>query len=166
MNRQSELYQVFEKENLILARAKEVVTQAQQDGAGADPMCAEYELLTKSYAQLLADVKLLTSVSDRLQARIDKARLQTSRRDDELEQVQAKLARSQAGERAFMMVMLLAALFFVVSEWAIDPPLAHQSGVLGGQAAVVLKLAVAVALYPVARWFQNNLQKTTVNKVN
>jgi hypothetical protein len=164
MNRQSELYQVFEKENLILARAKEVVAQAQQEGNGADLMCAEYEMLTKSYAQLLADVKLLTSVSDRLQARIDKAKQQTSRKDGELEQAQAKLARSQAGERAFMMVMLLAALFFVVSEWAIDPPLA-QSGALGGQVQVVLKLAVAVALYPLARWFQNNLQKTAVNKV-
>ncbi len=163
MNRQSELYQVFENENLILARAKEVMAQADPN-KNADQVCAEYGLLTKSYAQLLGDVKLLTSVSDRLQAKINKASQQTSRKDGELALALAQLENERAGRRAFMLVMGLATLFFVISEWVIDPQLQRHTEILGGHAAVVLKSVVALALYPISQALKNNLRKMSVKK--
>jgi hypothetical protein len=163
MTRQSEVYQVFEKESLTLARAKEVLAQSAPQMSN-EPMFAEYELLTKSYAQLLGDLKLLTSVSDRLQAKVDKAKQQTTRKETELEQGLAQLEREKTGRRALALVMGLSAIFFVVSEWVLDPQLQQHPELLGGHGAAVVKLLVALALYPLSRMLENNLRKPAVKK--
>lgn len=164
MSKQPEKYQVFEKENEILQHAKELL--ARPEGLSEQSWLQEYERLAQSYAQLLGEVKLLTSVSDRLQNKLNKANENITRKNEELSRALDMLTRERAGKRATTIVLILAALFFIVSELVIDPQLQESVKIFGASGVIMLKVTVAVALKPLEVLLENLLLKTAARKKN
>ncbi|MCS7019275.1 MAG: hypothetical protein RMJ87_09610 [Cytophagales bacterium] len=162
MNKQPEKYQVFEKENEILRHSKDVL--ASPELLSAQAWQQEYERLAQSYAQLLGEVKLLTSVSDRLQNKLNKANENIARKNEELTQTLEMLTRERIGKRATTIVLILAAFFFIVSELVIDPQLQQSAKIFGASGLIVLKVTVAIALKPIEMILENLLLKTAVRK--
>lgn len=162
MSRQPEKYQVFEKENEILKHSKELL--ARSEPPSEQLWRQEYELLAQSYAQLLGEVKLLTSVSDRLQNKLNKANDSIARKNDELVQTLDMLTRERAGKRATAIILILAALFFIVSEVVIDPQLEEGAKIFGLSGTILLKILVAIALKPLEMLLENLLLKTAARK--
>jgi hypothetical protein len=162
MSKQPEKYQVFEKENEILRHAKELL--AKPEMLSGHSWSEEYELLAQSYAQLLGEVKLLTSVSDRLQNKLNKANENIARKNEELTQTLDMLIKERAGKRATTIVLMLAALFFVISELVIDPQLQEGARLFGASGIIMLKITVAIALKPLEVLLENLLLKTAARK--
>ncbi|WP_250630537.1 hypothetical protein [Rhodoflexus caldus] len=162
MSKQPEKYQVFEKENEILRNAKELL--AKPDMLPEHSWVKEYELLAQSYAQLLGEVKLLTSVSDRLQNKLNKANESIARKNDELTQTLDMLTKERVGKRATTIVLMLAALFFIISELVIDPQLQEGAKIFGASGLIMLKITVAIALKPLEVLLENLLLKTAARK--
>ncbi len=162
MSKQPEKYQVFEKENEILRSAKELL--AKPDMFPEQSWAKEYELLAQSYAQLLGEVKLLTSVSDRLQNKLNKANESIARKNDELTQTLEMLTKERVGKRATTIVLMLAALFFIISELIIDPQLQEGAKIFGASGLIMLKITVAIGLKPLEVLLENLLLKTAARK--
>jgi hypothetical protein len=165
MSKSSEKYQVFEREAQILNHAKETL-QIPEDDMNTKAFRAEYELLTQSYAQLLGEVKLLTSVSDRLQNKLNKANESIARKNEELTQTIEMLTKARAGRRATTIVLLIAVLFFVISEWVIDPQIQEHTLLFGTSGVVMLKVLAAVALKPLETLLENMMLKSSIKKTN
>lgn len=162
MSKQPEKYQVFEKENEILRHSKELLAKTEM--LSEQSWLKEYELLAQSYAQLLGEVKLLTSVSDRLQNKLNKANENIARKNEELTQTLDMLTRERAGKRATTIVLMLAALFFIISELVIDPQLQEGTRIFGASGVIMLKITVAIALKPLEVLLENLLLKTAARK--
>jgi len=158
MGKQPEKYQVFEKENEILRHSKDLL--ANPDMIAEQSWIKEYELLAQSYAQLLGEIKLLTSVSDRLQNKLNKANDNIARKNEELTQTLDMLNMERAGKRATTIVLMLAALFFIISELVIDPQLQEGIKLFGVSGALMLKITVAIVLKPLEVLLENLLLKT------
>ncbi|WP_448518652.1 hypothetical protein [Rhodoflexus sp.] len=162
MSRQPEKYQVFEKENEILRHSKDLL--ARPELLSDQSWQQEYEQLVQSYAQLLGEVKLLTSVSDRLQSKLNKANEGITRKNEELAQTLDMLVRERVSKRATAIVLVLAALFFVVSELFIDPRIEENVTILGLSGVIVLKIVAVVMLKPIEIVLENLLLKTAAPK--
>jgi len=111
--------QVFEKENQILSYSKSILKKP-VDELSATILRQEYEQLSQSYAQLLGEVKLLTSVSDRLQNKLDKANENVNKKESELNKLLGVMSESKIAHNVTNIVFVLfVALFFIV-DWTID----------------------------------------------
>jgi len=111
--------QVFEKENQILSYSKSILKKP-VDELSATTLRQEYEQLSQSYAQLLGEVKLLTSVSDRLQNKLDKANENVNKKESELNKLLGVMSESKIAHNVTNIVFVLfVALFFIV-DWTID----------------------------------------------
>jgi hypothetical protein len=111
--------QVFEKENQILSYSKSILKKP-VDELSTTTLREEYEQLAQSYAQLLGEVKLLTSVSDRLQNKLDKANENVSKKEMELGKALSVMSESKISHNVTNIVFILfVALFFIV-DWTVD----------------------------------------------
>ena len=117
----------FTKEEQFLQTLKEKLSRNQ--------LCKEeaYKIIEDAitnYEKLLADVKLLTRVSDRLQAKerkyqlkiqeqkakIQKYNRELRRKNEELQKTIEELTKARAGRKATTIVLFLALILFFVSE--------------------------------------------------
>ena len=111
--------QVFEKENQILSYSKSVLKKPVEE-LSVNTLKDEYEQLSQSYAQLLGEVKLLTSVSDRLQNKLDKANDNVAKKETELDKTVEVMHQYKTANTVTNIVFILfVALFFIV-DWTID----------------------------------------------
>jgi hypothetical protein len=111
--------QVFEKENQILSYSKSVLKKPVEE-LSVNTLREEYEQLSQSYAQLLGEVKLLTSVSDRLQNKLDKANDNVNKKETELDRAMTVMTKFKTTNTVTNIVFILfVALFFIV-DWTID----------------------------------------------
>ena len=152
--------EVFEKEKQILAHCKEILAIPAEQQQNTN-LLQEYEVLSKQYAQLLDEVKLLTSVSDRLQSKLNKANDNVTKKNEEIEQLSQVLVKAKAQRKASNVLLVVAVVFFVVTEWVIDPPLKEA---LGELAVPIFKFAFALVLIPLKLFLEKALQKTTIIK--
>lgn len=160
MIKHTEKYQVFERENEILQHSKALLEKPEM--LLERSWMEEYERLVECYAQLLGEVKLLTSVSDRLQNKLNKANENIARKNEELTQTLEMLKRERVSKQATSLVLVVAALFFVFSEIAIDPQLEESTRLFGFSGVIMLKIMVAIALKPLEVLLENLLLKTAV----
>lgn len=111
--------QVFEKENQILSYSKSILKKPTEE-LSVNTLREEYEQLSQSYAQLLGEVKLLTSVSDRLQNKLDKASDNVKKKEVELDKATLVMNKYKTTNTVTNIVFILfVALFFIV-DWTID----------------------------------------------
>lgn len=111
--------QVFEKETQVLSHSRSVLAQPVEE-LSLDTLRGEYEKLSQSYAQLLGEAKLLTSVSDRLQSRLDKANDTVNRKETELNTALTYLERSKNSMTITNIVFMFIVGLFLVIDWTVD----------------------------------------------
>jgi hypothetical protein len=111
--------QVFEKETQILSHSRSVLTQPAEE-LTPDTLRGEYEKLSQSYAQLLGEAKLLTSVSDRLQSRLDKANDNVNRKETELNIALTALEKSKNSLTVTNIIFMFIVGLFLVIDWTVD----------------------------------------------
>lgn len=137
--------QVFEKENQILSYSKNILKKPVEE-LSATVLREEYEQLAQSYAQLLGEVKLLTSVSDRLQNKLDKASENVGKKEAELSKVLSVMSESKISHNVTNIVFILfVALFFIV-DWTIDT----ADFLTDDSAKVITRQITEYAAHPVA----------------
>jgi hypothetical protein len=111
--------QVFEKENEILAYSKNILKKPVEE-LSAPNLREEYEQLAQSYAQLLGEVKLLTSVSDRLQNKLDKANENVNTKEKELDKALNVMSEFKISHSVTNIVFILFVALFLIVDWTID----------------------------------------------
>ncbi len=111
--------QVFEKENEILAYSKNILKTPVEE-LSVPTLREEYEQLSQSYAQMLGEVKLLTSVSDRLQNKLDKANDNVNTKEKELDKVLAMMSEFKISHSVTNIVFILFVALFLIVDWTID----------------------------------------------
>lgn len=113
--------QVFEQEYEQLRAAQEVVRELQSGQVSFDQLNVNYRELASGYERLLDDSRLITSVSDRLQNKLNRANDEVKAKNEELQKTIDLLTAARAGRKAAMYVLVLAIVLFILSETIIEP---------------------------------------------
>mgnify|MGYP006268267875 CR=1 FL=1 len=113
--------QVFEREYEHLREAKETLSKLKEDALSSEQLTISYQELTESYERLLDDSRLMTSVSDRLQNKLNRANDEIQAKNAELRKTIELLTAARAGRKAAMYALGLAIVLFIISEMVIEP---------------------------------------------
>ena len=164
---------VFGKEKGILQHVQQV---CENDKVTHDELIEEYNDLTSHYERLLKEVKMLTSVSDRLHIKLDAANTQLSEqadnikeinqeltgRNQELQQTLEQLLKAKVGNRALTIVLLIAIVLFVITEGWIEPIVERNTN--NEYVGLFLKGIVALMLKPIDTIVERYLMKRAIAK--
>lgn len=149
-SRKKRKHDVFENEEQTLKRAQKL-NYAELD---PDAAAQEFQKLLSDYAQLLGDARLVTSVSDRLQNKInrtnDKLNLANEKitaQNDKLKQTILQLREAKVGRKATTIVLLLAVVLFLISEAFLEPQI--EQIVDDWYIGLLLKGLIALFLKPI-----------------
>ena len=162
----------FKKEEEFLRKLKE---QIEQGSIPADCAQSIIKEISDNYEKLLKDVKLLTSVSDRLQAReikykhkiqeqkakIQKYNRELRRKNAELQKTIEELTKARAGRKATTIVLVLALILFFISE-SLENIIDNwtQGHSLGNLWSWIFKAIIAILFKPV----ESGLESYFVNR--
>jgi len=139
---------IFSQEEAILKRSLDVLASADNSqGIGM----ANYDSLVKAYGDLLAQTRMLTKISDRLQRKVDQANHELSRTNHRLTQTIDDLLRARMGRKATTVVFVVALMLFIVSEAVIEPridQLLVTAGSLSTYIGFALKGMIALLIKP------------------
>ena len=150
---------VFGKESKYLNHAEKIREQASE--LSQEELAEEYKLLADQYALLLGDAKIVTSVSDRLQNKVNKANDQILDQNEKLRQTIRLLKEARAGKKATTIVLLLAIVLFLFSEAFLEPKI--ERFVDDWYVGLLLKGIIAVILKPIESLVEKYLYKRSVN---
>jgi DNA repair exonuclease SbcCD ATPase subunit len=88
----------------------------------------DLEEFSEQYEELVAQAKVITRVSDRLQKKLDSANVQIQSQNEEikdknfkLEDTIEQLAQAKVGRRASTIMLVVALLLFFMEQWLIQP---------------------------------------------
>jgi hypothetical protein len=151
---------VFEQEALMLEHATSVSSQASQ--LPKQQLAEEYRQLMEQYEQLVGDARLVTSVSDRLQNKLNNANEQIMAQNEKLRQTIQLLQEARVGKKALTIVLLLAVLLFLISEAFIEPRI--EAVVDDWYIGLLLKGLIAVLLKPLESIVEKLLYQRTIRK--
>jgi len=154
--------QIFEKEHRILAASK-VFLEKDFKEVSSEELRQEYEVLSQTYGELLGEVKLLTSVSDRLQNRLNRANETVVKRNEELKEAQDLLNKTKIAKKATNIILVAAVMFYLVSEWMVDPLVANLGSLWGHSLSLFLKFGLAISL-PFAKKVLEHFLLQTANQ--
>lgn len=162
-SRKKRKHDVFGNEDKILKRAEQI-TNSELD---LETITAEYQSLYDEYAQLLGDARLVTSVSDRLQNKINRtndklneANERISAQNEQLRGTIQQLKEAKVGRKATTIVLLLAVVLFLISEAFIEPQI--ELIVDDWYIGLILKGLIALLLKPI----ENVVEKILIKKEN
>lgn len=143
---------VFVNEKKILKKAQATSEKALEQ----EILSEEFKKLTEQYAQLLGDARLVTSVSDRLQNKINRANDQLNEanekitaQNDKLRQTIVQLREAKVGRKATTIVLLLAVVLFLISEAFIEPQI--EKVIDDWYIGLIFKGLIALLLKPIER---------------
>jgi len=165
---------VFHKELIVLENAKEIVANPSAD---IDQLVDEYSNLSKQYEQLLKETKVLTSVSDRLHFKLNDANSLLQKQKDEIGEINEELKtnnqvlqdtineliKAKIGQKSSSIVLLIAVLLFVVSEWMLEPIIERNTD--SEYIGLLLKGIIALLLKPIDILVEWMLMRKTLNKM-
>jgi len=113
---------IFNKEILIVERAHEISSRNDFD---KEQIGEEYNLLVKNYQSLLNETKLLTSVSDRLQNKLNTANDKLKNQAAEIREINKNLEIRNVELvhtiEAATIVLIMALILFLLSEYLLEP---------------------------------------------
>lgn len=162
---------VFSKEITIVNHAKNVCS-----GEDTQFDKSEYRQLTKHYEELLNQTKLVTSVSDRLQNKLNTANNKLTQqaeeiqkinksletRNIELQQTLDALTKARVGRKAATIVIIFAVILFLVSEGVIEPIVEKNTN--NPYLGFVFKGLIALLIKPIESLVEKQLLKRATIK--
>jgi hypothetical protein len=143
---------LFQLEKNILNNS---ATICEKPELSLEEMKQEYEVLRQHYSELIDQSKLITRVSDKLQKKLDKANGDLEARNNELQQTIDALTKAKASKKAATIVLIIAVVFFLLSETVLDPIIDIYAG--GIAIAFLIKGIMVLLLKPVESFIENLL---------
>jgi hypothetical protein len=143
---------LFQLEKNILNNS---ATVCEKPELSMEEMKQEYEVLRQHYSELIDQSKLITRVSDKLQKKLDKANGDLEARNNELQQTIDALTKAKASKKAATIVLIIAVVFFLLSEGFLDPIIDVYAG--GIAIAFLVKGVMVLLLKPVESFIENLL---------
>lgn len=152
--------QIFEKEEQIFHEVQKMLAENAQN-MEKEQILSELRKMTESYRTLLGEARLLTSVSDRLQSKLNKANDTVLRKNEELEASVTELTTSKIRRQATNVILLLTIFIFIISEGMIDANLQDMQSEWFNPwfFIMMVKLVVVVMIFPVQRLIEKTLLK-------
>jgi len=156
----------------------EVRALAEDDNIPADKVKENYKLLCDKYDRLIGEAKLLTSVSDRLHAKLNEANEKLKKQSDEINKINDdlkvnnqllqdtidQLVKAKVGRKASSIVLLIAILLFIISEGVLEPLVEERVG--NTSIGFIFKLGIAVLLKPIDVLVERYMMRRALNKRN
>ena len=141
-----------------------------------EDLSTEYDNLASHYERLLKEVKMLTSVSDRLHVKLDDANQQLSEqannikeinlelrgRNEELNRTLDQLVKAKVNNKALTIVFLIAIVLFLITEGWIEPILEESTD--NKYIGLLLKGIVALTLKPIDTLVERYLMKKAIKR--
>jgi IS5 family transposase len=166
----------YARETESLARFKAL---NQREDVSTEELAEGMRTLTKDFERLLSDVKLLTSVGDRLQRKLKSANVMLREQSDEIRQINGELqstntelkltidelTKAKASRRAQTYVLFAAVALFVISEliekFVLD---AYFNNTVWEQAiGWGLKALLVIMIKPLEGYIERRLVKAAMN---
>ena len=117
------------------------------------------------YEDLVAQAKVITRVSDRLQKKLDSANLQIREQNDEimdknlkLENTVLQLAKAKVGRRASLIMMVIALGLFIIEQIFLEPYLASNINI------PYTGLGILLILFFIIKGVESKLEKFFLNQ--
>ncbi|GAB3336888.1 hypothetical protein GCM10027429_20720 [Marivirga atlantica] len=140
---------------------KEVRKLSEDDNIPAETVKENYKKLCDKYERLIGEAKLLTSVSDRLHAKLNEANEKLKKQSEEINKINDdlkvnnqllqdtidQLVKAKVGRKASSIVLLIAIILFVISEGLLEPIVEQKFG--NEQVGFIFKLGIAILLKPI-----------------
>ncbi|WMN11143.1 hypothetical protein QYS49_37360 [Marivirga salinae] len=156
----------------------EVRVLAEDDNIPADKVKENYKLLCDKYDRLIGEAKLLTSVSDRLHAKLNEANEKLKKQSDEINKINDdlkvnnqllqdtidQLVKAKVGRKASSIVLLIAIILFIISEGVLEPIVEERVG--NTSIGFIFKLGIAVLLKPIDVLVERYMMRRALNKRN
>ena len=163
---------VFEKEEELLKTTLEL---SESEKFRKDPLLDEYKKLSSAFSKLLDEAILITSVSDRLQNKLNRAHDKLQAQSEEINKINTELAynneqlqktvdeltKVRVSRRAATYVIVLAMILFLVSEGLIEPHIEAQTD--NALIGLSLKLLIALIIKPIEAVVEKLLMKRAAN---
>ncbi len=152
--------QIFEKEEQIFHEVQRLLADDAQK-MEKEQILSELRKMTESYKTLLGEARLLTSVSDRLQSKLNKANETVLKKNEDLEVSILELTASKVRRQATNVVLLLTIFIFIISEGMIDANMMDIKTEWFNPwfFIMMVKVLIVVMILPVQRWIENILLK-------
>lgn len=163
---------MFQSELNVLKKAQSV---DKKKSLSKEELSSEFQNLAKSYKFLLDDVKVLTSVSDRLQNKLNSANETLKKQSDEIQNINAnletkntklqltidELTKARASRSAITIVLIITVVLFFISE-TLEIPLENYLNGATDYPIVWgfgLKLIIALLIKPIESVVESTLLK-------
>ena len=144
---------IYHQESGYLQKSKEFI---ETEDNTAEDIRNEFNKLLDNYEDLIAQVKIITKISDRLQKKLNKTNDKLAVTNDQLHDTNIKLndtidalTEAKIGRRAGTIVMIVAIALFILSEVWIEPIIdSHFPNSEYPLVGLGLKLVVAILIKP------------------
>ncbi|MEL7147790.1 MAG: hypothetical protein AAFO69_15565 [Bacteroidota bacterium] len=125
----------------------------------------DLEFFSEQYEELIAQAKVITRVSDRLQKKLDNANSQIreqnseiTEKNDELESAINQLVAAKVGRKASTILFIVTIALLIFEEMAIDPLLEELAG------SDFISIGIKVITAIVAKMFEGRLEDYFLKK--
>lgn len=125
----------------------------------------DLEFFSEQYEELIAQAKVITRVSDRLQKKLDNANSQIreqnseiTEKNDELEVAINQLVAAKVGRKASTILFVVTISLLIFEEYAIDPLLDDLSG------SEFISIGIKVITAVIAKLFEGRLEDYFLKK--
>ncbi|PCH67537.1 MAG: hypothetical protein COC01_05620 [Bacteroidetes bacterium] len=157
---------IFGNERIVLDKANALL---ENNALTTENFLVEFQGLTKQYSELLGQTKLVTSVSDRLQGKLNRAydkihkvNSDLESRNIELQETIDELTKARASKKAATLVIIVAVGLFFISEGILEPYIEDhtENPYLG----FGLKGGIALLIKPIETIIEKHLLKQALKK--
>ena len=125
----------------------------------------DLDSFSDEYEELVAQAKVITRVSDRLQKKLDTANVQIREQNEEIKEKNValadtidQLAKAQVGRRASTIMLTVAVVLFILEQIFIEPIIEQNIDV------PYLGLGILALLFFLVKFFEGALEKYFMNK--
>ncbi|MFZ9046849.1 MAG: hypothetical protein ACO2ZZ_13405 [Cyclobacteriaceae bacterium] len=117
------------------------------------------------YEELVAQAKVITRVSDRLQKKLDKANVQIQSQNNEIKDKNVKLedtieqlAKAKMGRRASTIMLGITLFLFFIEQWLIQPKIEEYFS------SPFISVVILILLFFLVKYFESNLEDYFLNQ--
>ncbi|MEM0938863.1 MAG: hypothetical protein AAF600_03420 [Bacteroidota bacterium] len=125
----------------------------------------ELDSFSDAYEELVAQAKVITRVSDRLQKKLDNANTQIRKQNEEIKNKNIqladtidRLAKAEVGKRASTIMLTVAAVLFILEQIFIEPIIDENID------APYVGLGILGLLFFIVKFFEGALEKYFMNQ--
>jgi hypothetical protein len=163
MRKRKKKIDVFEKEKEILEQTKEIAISAEKGNIEKPELTKHYSTLKEDFSRLLEETSLITSVSDRLQNKLNRANEKITNQNVQLQETIDMLTKARIGRKATTLVLILAIILFILSEAIIEPQI---DGYVGNNFwfGLGFKGIIALMLKPIESLIERMMINRTVKQ--